>query len=125
MSRCTGRFYLKRSPCERLQAPGAPTTRERVLTDAELAAVLLQARKTTYTFGTIVELLILTGQRRGEIAGLRWQWIDDSSKTITLPSSITKNKRAHTFPYGNTAAAAAIETILSSATISSPLHAPM
>ena len=105
MAWCERRFYLKSSPCARLQAPGAVTTRERVLTDAELAAVLLQARKTPYPFGAIVELLILTGQRRGEIAALRWEWIDDEAKTITLPSSITKNKQAHTFPYGDLASA--------------------
>lgn len=110
MAWCERRFYLKSSPCARLQAPGAATTRERVLTDAELAAVLLQTRKTSYPFGSIVELLILTGQRRGEIAALRWEWIDDEAKTITLPSSITKNKRAHTFPYGELASAT-IETI--------------
>ena len=100
MAWCERRFYVQSSPCARLQAPGATATRERVLTDAELAAVLLQARKTPYPFGAIVELLILTGQRRGEIAALRWEWIDDEAKTITLPSSITKNKRSHTFPYG-------------------------
>ena len=100
MAWCERRFYLKSSPCARLQAPGAATTRERVLTDAELAAVLLTGSQNTYPFGAIVELLILTGQRRGEIAALRWEWIDDKAKTITLPSSITKNKQAHTFPYG-------------------------
>ena len=42
MAWCERRFYLKSSPCARLQAPGAVTTRERVLTDSELAAVLLQ-----------------------------------------------------------------------------------
>ena len=105
MAWCERRFYLKSSPCARLQAPGAATTRERVLTDAELAAVLIQARKTPYPFGAIVELLILTGQRRGEIAALRWEWIDDKAKAITLPSSITKNKQAHAFPYGNLASA--------------------
>jgi integrase len=105
MSWCARRFYVTSSPCERLQTPGALAPRERVLTDAELANVLSQARKTPYPFGAIVELLILTGQRRGEIAALRWDWIDDKTKTITLPSSITKNKRPHTFPYGAMAAA--------------------
>jgi integrase len=105
MSWCERRFYVQSSPCGRLQAPGAATTRERVLTDVELARVLLQARKMPYPFGAIVELLILTGQRRGETAALRWEWIDDEAKTITLPSTITKNKRAHTFPYGDMAAA--------------------
>ena len=51
-----------------------------------------------YRFGAIVRVLILTGQRRGEIGSLRWVWIDASARTITLPSSITKNKRAHAFP---------------------------
>ncbi len=100
MSWCERRFYVQSSPCSRLQALGAPTTRERVLMDAELANVLSQARKTPYLFGAIVELLILTGQRRGEIGALRWEWIDEDAKTINLPSTITKNKRAHTFPYG-------------------------
>jgi integrase len=97
---CERRFYLKTNPCDRLKAPGAASARERVLTDTELATVLLESRKSSYPFGAIVELLILTGQRRGEIAALRWEWIDDETKTITLPSSITKNKRPHTLPYG-------------------------
>src|SRR5664280_691684 len=104
MSWCERRFYLKTSPCSRLQAPGAVTSRERVLTDAELATLVLEARNTPYPFGPIVELLILTGQRRGEIAALRWEWIDDEAKTNTLPSSITKNKRTHAFPFGDMAA---------------------
>jgi len=70
MAWCERRFYLQSSPCARLQASSPAVTRERVLTDAELAAVLVQARKTSYPFGAIVELLILTGQRRGEIAWL-------------------------------------------------------
>ncbi len=105
MSWCERRFYLQSSPCSRLQSPAATTTRERVLTDAELATVLPQARKTPYPFGAIVELLILTGQRRGEIGALRWEWIDEEAKTISLPSTITKNRRAHTFPYGELASA--------------------
>ncbi|MDR3495114.1 MAG: tyrosine-type recombinase/integrase [Ancalomicrobiaceae bacterium] len=106
MTWCQRRFYLNSSPCAQLQARGAPAPRERVLTDTELATVLLEARNTPYPFGAIVELLIFTGQRRGEIAALRWEWIDDEARTITLPSSITKNKRAHTFPYGDMVAAA-------------------
>ncbi len=53
------------------------------------------------TYSTIVRLLILTGQRKGEIAALEWEWIDTDQ--ITLPSSLTKNKRSHIFPVGLTA----------------------
>jgi integrase len=38
----------------------------------------------------------LTGQRRSEIAATTLEWINDN--TITIPASITKNKRPHTIP---------------------------
>jgi integrase len=49
-----------------------------------------------YPYGTIVKLLILTGQRRGEIAGLRRSWITDDA--ITFPQGFTKNRREHRIP---------------------------
>jgi len=49
-------------------------------------------------FGRIVRLLLLTGQRRGEIAALRAEWISESA--ITFPSWITKNGREHSIPLG-------------------------
>ena len=93
------------NPCERIQAPTKLISRDRFLTDTELAAVLSAAHAIGYPHGTIVELLALTGQRRGEIAALRWDWINHENKTITLPAAITKNNRQHTFPYGETVAA--------------------
>ena len=91
------RRYIEHNPCEGLlQSHAVP--RERVLADKELAAVYRAADG--YPFGAIVRLLVLTGQRRSEIGSLKWDWIDTNARTITLPSSITKNKRAHTFPYG-------------------------
>ncbi len=53
-----------------------------------------------YPFGTIVRLLILTGQRRGEISNLRWEYVNEAERIITFPASLTKNNRQHTFPYG-------------------------
>jgi integrase len=87
--------YLPASPCVGLRKP-ASTSRERILTDEELKKVWKAAEQTGYPFGTIVLLLILTGQRRGEIAALEKQWIKED--TITLPKRITKNGREHTFP---------------------------
>jgi integrase len=94
------RHYIDHSPCEAMQIARRPT-RDRVLTDAELIAVYKSARSGEDNFSRIVALLLLTGQRRTEIASLRWEWIDEIERTISLPSSITKNKRAHTFPYGS------------------------
>lgn len=96
---CVRRGYVISNPCMRLTAAKSPT-RERVLTDPELARVYKTARTYPFPFGAIVRLLILTGQRRSEIGLLRWEWIDADSRTITLPPEVTKNNRTHTFPYG-------------------------
>jgi integrase len=73
--------------------------RKRVLKDPELKAVWHAAKQHGYPYGTIVQLLILTGQRRGEIANLRWPWINEKERTICLPDWICKNSKEHTFPY--------------------------
>jgi integrase len=74
--------------------PIVPKPRERVLSDGELAEVWRAAGDDTY--GTIVRLLILTGQRREEIGGLRWSEIDFTTQTIGLPAERTRNGRART-----------------------------
>ena len=55
------------------------------------------------TYGTIIKLLILTGQRRSEISGLRWSEV--GADTINLPGDRTKNKRPHVVPLAPTARA--------------------
>lgn len=90
--------YIDRSPMEHMTMPSKPRTRERVLTDQEVAAVFKTAANFPSPFGPIVQLLILTGQRRGEICALRWDWVDEDK--ITLPRALTKNSREHTFPIG-------------------------
>lgn len=75
--------------------------RDRVLSADETKAVLQRTEAYPYPYGPIVRLLLLTGQRRGEIAALQWDWIDAEKQVITLPAAITKNHREHTFPYGS------------------------
>jgi integrase len=72
--------------------------RARVLTDDELRRVWTATDKIGGHFGTIVKLLVLSGQRRGEIAALQSSWINEKEKTITIPAGVTKNGREHTFP---------------------------
>jgi integrase len=74
----------------------AEKSRERVLTDAELRAIWNELRDDDY--GDIVKLLVLTGQRANEIAGLRWPEIDFNRGVIALPSERTKNGRQHDVP---------------------------
>jgi len=91
--------FLTHSPLEGLQI-SVGESRTRVLNDIELKTVWNAAIEQGYPHGAAIRLLILTGQRRGEIASLRWPWINERDQTITLPASITKNNTEHTFPYG-------------------------
>lgn len=63
-----------------LEKPARHNTRERVLTDDELRTLWRALDKTPQPFGDIVRLLVLTGQRRSEIASLKAEW-------CSLPSS--------------------------------------
>jgi integrase len=72
--------------------------RERVLSDHEIAEIWRAAGDAAWPFGTIVRLLTLTGQRRGEVAGMTWREISEDLATWTLPGERTKNGAAHTVP---------------------------
>jgi integrase len=80
-------------------------TRDRVLSDADLRIVWRALEDDDY--GTIVKILILTGQRRNEIAGLQWSEIDLTRGLIELPGERTKNSRRHDVPM-----AAAVHALL-------------
>src|SRR6516165_9725104 len=79
-------------------------SRERTLTQQELAELwrALNAEPNAQ-FADIVRLLILTGQRREEIGGLRWSEIDQG--LIVLPPQRTKNSRQHEVPLSRQAKA--------------------
>ena len=76
-------------------AEGIPS-RERVLSDDELAAVWRACLDDD--FGKIVKLLAVTGCRREEIGQLRWDEVDLAAGTITIPGTRTKNHRTLTLP---------------------------
>ena len=92
---CVGRAVLDRSPAEGIPLPTKEVPRDRVLTDDELARVVIAARNIGGPYGGIVELLALTGQRREEAARCVWEEIDFHSRTWTLPNLRTKNAKPH------------------------------
>jgi len=91
-----GRGILETNPMAHLPKPGGETPRDRVLTDAELAAVFKNTSKLRPPFGAIFQLLILTGARRSEISDLRWSEIKDD--TIILGRDRTKSGEVHSIP---------------------------
>jgi integrase len=94
------RRYLKHSPLEGLELPKAGK-RKRILNDDELMMVWQATGRQGYPHGTVCRLLMLTGQRVGEIANLRRPWINEKDQSITLPEWVCKNNKEHVFPYGD------------------------
>jgi integrase len=90
-----GRALLDRSPAEGIPMPVKEITRDRILTDDELARVIVAARKFGGPYGAIVEFLALTGQRREEVARCSSEEIDFETRTWTLPSDRTKNGKPY------------------------------
>jgi integrase len=74
-----------------------------VLSDQEIAEIWMAAGKAAEPFGTIIRLLILTGQRRGEVAGINWGEVSDDLASWTLPGERTKNGAVHMVPLSSPA----------------------
>ena len=73
-------------------------SRDRVLSIDELRAIWAATEEVgdDNAAAAIVRLLLLTGQRGGEIAGLRWDEVHDDR--IVLPPARVKNNREHVVP---------------------------
>lgn len=92
---CVGRAVLDQSPAEGVPLPTKEVARDRVLSDDELARVILAASEVDDCYGGIVELLALTGQRREEVAKLAWDELDLAQRVWTIPKLRTKNAKPH------------------------------
>jgi integrase len=99
------RGLTETSPCDRVRAPTAERARDRVLQNEEIKALWSACDHVGWPFGPFVQLLLLTGQRRAEIAGMRWSEIDTIRKLWTLPQERVKNGRGHEVPLSEAALA--------------------
>jgi integrase len=100
-----GRDIIPKSPCEGVKAPAAERSRDRVLSDDELRAAWKACDMIAWPFGPLFQLLILTGQRRDEVAEMRWSEIDLDARTWTLPKERVKNNVEHVVPLSDAAVA--------------------
>jgi integrase len=97
------RGLVDASPCEKLRAPSAETSRDRVLSDDEIREAWAAFEAAGWPFGPLAQLLLLTGQRLRELADARWQEIDLAAKTWTIPKERAKNGVAHEVPLSEAA----------------------
>lgn len=98
MSWCVDRGLLDASPIAGLKPLTKEKPRERVLSEKELRALWAACDAEGYPFGDCMKLLILSGQRRAEVAEMRWSELDLEKRLWTLPSQRAKNGRQHTIP---------------------------
>lgn len=92
---------LDYSPIEGMQKSSGNAARERVLSDDEIRKLwswLPKALPRSRAMQRIIKLLLATGQRVGEVAGMRRDELDLAARTWALPGSRTKNGKPHLVP---------------------------
>lgn len=92
------RDWIDASPAEGIDKPKEEVERDRWLDMAEAKRVWDAAQLLGYPFGPYVRALLLTGQRRTEVASMRWQDVDLDAGTWILKAADTKGERAHMVP---------------------------
>jgi len=95
------RDVVTSSPCAGIKKPSPEKSRERILTDEELRLFWKATADFDHPFGPMWRLLLLTGQRRNEIAGMKRDELsplDSEEPTWTIPGARTKNGNEHLVP---------------------------
>jgi integrase len=91
------RDLVSNAPADHIETT-SPAPRERVLSITELAAVWRAAEELEVVYADAVKLLVATGQRRGEVAGIQWGEVDLATGLWALPAERTKARRQHVLP---------------------------
>jgi integrase len=87
---------IKSSPAVLLDRPGEETERERNLSAEEIRTVWAAFDEIGYPWGPLFKMLLVTGQRRGEVAGMRWSEI--TAEGWLLPGERAKKGKGHLVP---------------------------
>ncbi len=99
------RDLVAANPCDRVKPPAAEKSRDRVLSDDELRALWMACDGLGWPFGPMFKTLLLTGQRREEVASMEWREVDTANRLWTLPRDRVKNDKAHDVPLSDQAIA--------------------
>ena len=92
------RGIIETTPAALVERPGEETRRERTLTTDELRAIWRRMEALSYPVGPFFRMVLLTGQRREEVATMAWADIDLVEKVWTIPAEVTKAGRGHAVP---------------------------
>jgi integrase len=96
-----GKWCVEEGICDVFPFPGVRKVateepRDRTLSPEEIRALMTALKaEEEYPYGSLVRLLLLLGQRRSEIAEMRWSEVNLESGIWTLPKERSKNRAAH------------------------------
>ncbi len=90
------RGSIKVNPMLGMKGPQPLEARDRVLSDEEVKALWQAASELSWPFENVFKVLLLTGQRREEVAGMRWREVDLDAGQWTIAKERCKNGKAHT-----------------------------
>jgi integrase len=98
---CLEQDLITANPAARVRALSSAKSRERVLTIEELTWIWRALDGFPGVFAPLFKILLLTGQRRSEVGGMRWEEVRGlgSDRPIwDLPAERTKNGQPHLVP---------------------------
>ena len=111
------RDIISSSPCAGIRPQVEEAKRDRLLSDPEIRWLWDACDQIGQPFGHAVKLLLLTGQRRGEVGEMTEREIDRHRHLWTIPRERSKNNETHEVPLSGSALAVidSIKRIQSSA----------
>lgn len=89
---------VRATPVVGIAAPGREVRRQRVLTEAEIGALWRAWEQMAWPFGTLFKLLLLTGQRRNQVASLRLTDVTFADQIWTVPPESGSSELGHEIP---------------------------
>lgn len=108
------RELIQANPALGLRKLYKPQPRERVLSSEELAVLWNALTESAHTSpgettgfhpttARALQMCLLTGQRREEVAGMSWSEVDMNERFWKMPRERVKNRRSHTLPLSSEA----------------------
>jgi integrase len=92
------RGIIDTSSVVQIEKPAEERRRERILSSHEIRAVWAAAGTLGYPYRQFFRLALVLGQRRDEVAGMKWAEINAGERVWTLAGDRTKGCRAHVVP---------------------------
>jgi integrase len=92
------RDLIEASPFFGVAKPAAERQRERVLSEDEIRKVWAAIEAEPPTLSAIMKLRLLTAQRGGEVASMRWPDVEFDTGWWTIPAEMNKSNRTHRVP---------------------------